>query len=161
MSGATDLSGTYGGLDGSTYYVRQTGGTNIHQPGHTIWWLGLMRDRQPVQRGTNFPIIGSNQLKPAFDANDPPCTSGQCWAFATVFRGTITESPTETVIEGDWAGVPQRTSQGSSGGHMKFFVFNHKNNHSCHAEHLSSHNRKNVRRRGYRRFTTNQNSGNQ
>jgi len=30
------------------------------------------------------------------------------------------------VIEGDWAGVPQSTSQGSSGGHMKFFVFNRK-----------------------------------
>jgi hypothetical protein len=85
-----------------------------------------MRDRQPIQRGTSFPIIGSKQLKPAFDANDPPCASGQCWAFATVFRGTVTESPTETVIEGDWAGVPQSTSQGSSGGHMKFFVFNHK-----------------------------------
>ena len=123
---ATDLSGTYGGSDGSTYYVRQTGSTNIHQLGRTIWWLGLMRDRQPMQRGTTFPIIGSNQLKPAFDANDPPCASGQCWAFATVFRGTITESPTETVIEGDWAGVPQSTSNGSSGGHMKFFVFNHK-----------------------------------
>ena len=25
--------------------------TNIHQLGHTIWWLGLMRDRQPMQRG--------------------------------------------------------------------------------------------------------------
>ena len=34
------FSGTYGGSDGSTYYVRQTGGTNIHQPGRTIWWLG-------------------------------------------------------------------------------------------------------------------------
>ena len=126
ISGWTDLSGTYGGSDGSTYYVRQTGGTNIHQPGRTIWWLGLMRDRQPIQRGTDFPIIGSKQLKPAFDANDPPCASGQCWAFATVFRGTITESPTETVIEGDWAGIPQSTSNGSSGGHMKFFVFKHK-----------------------------------
>jgi hypothetical protein len=126
ISGRTDLSGTYGGSDGSTYYVRQTGGTNIHQPGHTIWWLSLMRDRQPIQRGTTFPIIGSKQLKPAFDANDPACPFGQCWAFATVFRGTITESPTETVIEGDWAGVPQSASDGSSGGHMKFFVFNHK-----------------------------------
>ena len=126
ISGRTDLSGTYGGSDGSTYYLRQTGSTNIHQPGRTIWWLGLMRDRQPMQRGTTFPIIGSKQLKPVFDANDPPCTSGQCWAFATVFRGTITESPIETVIEGDWAGVPQSTSNGSSGGHMKFFVFNHK-----------------------------------
>ena len=126
IPGRADLSGTYGGSDGSTYYLRQTGGTNIHQLGRTIWWLGLMRDRQPMQRGTTFPIIGSNQLKPVFDANDPPCPSGQCWAFATVFRGTITESPTETVIEGDWAGVPQSTSNGSSGGHMKFFVFNHK-----------------------------------
>jgi hypothetical protein len=124
--GRTDLSGTYGGSDGSTYYLRQTGGTNIHQPGRTIWWLSLMRDRQPMQRGTTFPIIGSKQLKPAFDANDPPCPPGQCWAFATVFRGTITESPIETVIEGDWAGVPQSASNGSSGGHMKFFVFNHK-----------------------------------
>jgi hypothetical protein len=126
IPGRTDLSGTYGGSDGSTYYLRQTGGTNIHQPGRTIWWLSLMRDRQPMQRGTTFPIIGSKQLKPAFDANDPPCASGQCWAFATVFRGTITESPIETVIEGDWAGVPQSASNGSSGGHMKFFVFNHK-----------------------------------
>ena len=29
-------------------------------------------------------------------------------------------------FEGDWAGVPQSASLGSSGGHMKFFVFNHK-----------------------------------
>ena len=72
------FSGTYGGSNGSTYYLRQTGSTNIHQLGRTIWWLGLMRDRQPMQRGTTFPIIGSNQLKPAFDANDPPCPSGQC-----------------------------------------------------------------------------------
>ena len=125
-AGALNLTGTYGGSDGSTYYVRQTGGTNILQPGKTIWWLGLMRDRQPMQRGTHFPIIGSKQLKPAFDANDPPCASGQCWAFANVFKGTITESPIQTVIEGDWVGVPQSTSAGSSGGHMKFFVFNHK-----------------------------------
>ena len=124
--GSTDLTGTYGGSDGSTYYLRQTGGTNIHQLGRTIWWLGLMRDRQPMQRGTNFPIIGSKQLRLAFDANDPPCASGQCWAFGNVFKGTITESPIQTVIEGDWAGVPQSTSAGSSGGHMKFFVFNHK-----------------------------------
>jgi len=124
--GSTDLTGTYGGSDGSTYYLRQTGGTNIHQLGRTIWWLGLMRDRQPMQRGTNLPIIGSKQLKPAFDANDPPCASGQCWAFGNIFKGTITESPIQTVIEGDWAGVPQSTSAGSSGGHMKFFVFNHK-----------------------------------
>jgi hypothetical protein len=126
VQGQTDLTGTYGGSDGSTYYVRQAGSTNIHQLGRTIWWLGLMRDRQPMQRGLKFPMIGSKQLKPAFDANDPACASGQCWAFANVFKGTITESAGEAVIEGDWAGVPQSTFAGSAGGHMKFFVFNHK-----------------------------------
>jgi hypothetical protein len=125
--GAPDLTGTYGGSDGSTYYVRQTGSTNIHQLGHTIWWLGLMRDRQPMQPGTHFPIIGFKQLEPAFNFLDPPCpASNQCWAFANVFKGTITESPTQTLIEGDWAGVPQSTSAGSSGGHVRFFVTNHK-----------------------------------
>ena len=128
LQGPTDLSGTYGGSDGSTYYVRETGGTNIHQPGKTIFWLGLMRDRQPIQPGTQFPIIGSKQLKLAFDANDPACSSGQCWAFANVFKGTITDATgeAEAIIEGDWAGVPQSASLGSSGGHMKFFVFHHK-----------------------------------
>jgi len=126
VPGRMNLTGTYGGSDGSTYYVLQTGSTNIVQPGKTIWWLGLMRDREPMQRGLSSPIIGSKQLKPAFDANDPPCASDQCWAFANVFKGTITESPIQTVIEGDWVGVPQSTSAGSSGGHMKFFVFNHK-----------------------------------
>jgi len=127
VPGRMNLTGTYGGSDGSTYYVVQTGSNNILQPGKTIWWLGLMRDRQPMQHGTHFPIIGSKQLKPAFDANDPPCASGQCWAFANVFKGTITESPIQDpAIEGDWVGVPQSTSAGSSGGHMKFFVFNHK-----------------------------------
>src|SRR5262249_20825404 len=60
----------------------------------------------------------------AFDADDPPCSSSprQCWAFANVFKGTITHTPSETVIEGDWAGVPQSTGAGSSGGHVKFFV---------------------------------------
>ncbi len=118
MDARKNLTGTWGGSDGSTYYVRQIGST--------IWWLGQMRDRQPMQRGTNFPAIGALQLKSAFDAGDPPCPSQQCWAFATVFKGTITESPIQTVIDGDWAGVPQSTSAGSSGGHMKFFVFNHK-----------------------------------
>jgi len=113
-----NLTGTWGGSDGSTYYVRQIG--------NTIWWLGQVRDRQPMQRGTNFPIIGALQLAPAFNASDPPCPSQQCWAFATVFKGTITEFPIDTVIEGDWAGVPQSTSAGSNGGHVKFFVFNHK-----------------------------------
>jgi hypothetical protein len=114
------LTGAWGGSDGSTYYVRQIG--------NTIWWLGMMRDRQPIQRGTDFPIIGGKQLEPAFAADDPPCTSSstQCWAFATVFKGTITESPIQTVIDGDWAGVPQSTSLGSSGGHMQFYVYNRK-----------------------------------
>ena len=64
-------------------------------------------------------MIGSNAI-------DPSCSSGQCWAFANVFKGTITESSGETVIEGDWAGVPQSTFAGSPGGHMKFYVYNHK-----------------------------------
>jgi hypothetical protein len=126
VQGQADLNGTYGGSDGSTYYGRQTGSTNNHQLDHTIWWLGLMRDRQPMQRGAAFSMIGSKELKPVFEANDPPCASGQCWAFANVFKGTITDSPIQTVIEGDWVGVPQSTSLGSSGAHMKFFVFNHK-----------------------------------
>lgn len=115
-----NLTGAWGGSDGSTYYVRQIG--------NTIWWLGMMRDRQPTQRGTDFPIIGAKQLAPAFDAGDPPCPSSprQCWAFANAFKGTITESPIQTVIEGDWAGVPQSTSAGSTGGHIKFYVYNHK-----------------------------------
>ena len=124
VQGQTDLTGTYGGSDGSTYYVRQTGSTNIHQPGRTIWWLGLMRDRQPMQRGGS-PMIGSEQLRPVFDW-DPHCVSSQCWAFANVFRGTITESSGETTIEGDWAGAPQSTSPGTSGGHQRFSVRNHK-----------------------------------
>jgi hypothetical protein len=127
VQGQTDLTGTYGGSDGSTYYVRQTGSTNIHQLGRTIWWLGLMRDRQPTQRGTHFPIIGFEQLEPVFDFLNPPCpASNQCWAFANVFKGAITESPGQTLIEGDWVGVPQSTSAGSSGGHQTFSVRNHK-----------------------------------
>src|SRR5262249_25551789 len=113
-----NLPEAWRGSAGRTYYIRQIG--------NSLWWLGMMRDRQPTQRGTNFPIIGEKQLAPAFNAGDPPCPSQQCWAFATVFKGTITESPIQTVIEGDWAGLPQSTSAGSSGGHMKFFVFNHK-----------------------------------
>jgi hypothetical protein len=124
--GPIDLTGTYGGSDGSTYYVRQFDPTNVRPPGRAIWWLGLMRDRQPAQQGNHFPIIGSTQLKPKFDANDPPCADNQCWAFANVFTGMITESPGQTIIEGDWAGVPQSTAKGCSGGHMKFSVLNHK-----------------------------------
>jgi hypothetical protein len=109
-----NLTGTWGGSDGSTYYIRQVG--------NTIWWLGMMRDRQPIQRGADSPIIGTYQLAPAFNASDPPCSGNQCWAFANVFKGTITEDPANTIVEGDWAGVPQSTSAGSSGGHMKFYV---------------------------------------
>jgi hypothetical protein len=49
--GSADLSGTYDGSDGSTYYVRQLG--------NEIWWFGQMRDRQPMQPGTHSPMIGS------------------------------------------------------------------------------------------------------
>ena len=115
--GATDLTGTYGGSDGSTYYVRQTGSTNIHQLGRTIWWLGLMRDRQPMQRGTNFPMIGSNQRS--------SCSS-RVGHLPMSLKEQLLSPPGETIIEGDWAGVPQSTFAGSSGGHMKFVVFNHK-----------------------------------
>ncbi len=112
-----NLTGTWGApRDGSTYYIRQIG--------NTIWWLAMMRDRQPIQPGNTFAIIGSKQLQPAFDAGDPSCSSNQCWAFATVFKGTINAAG--DTIEGDWAGVPQSTAKGSSGGHMKFYVYNHK-----------------------------------
>jgi hypothetical protein len=112
-----NLTGSWGGSDGSTYYVRQIG--------NTIWWLGQMRDRQPMQRGTRSPMIGSMQLAPAFSVNDPFCASNppQCWAFANVFEGKITELPDGSAkIQGTWAGVPQSTSLGSSGGRMTFVV---------------------------------------
>ena len=112
-----NLTGAWGAArDGSTYYVRQIG--------NTIWWLGQMRDRQPIQRGTSSPIIGTYQLQAAFNAGDPACSSNQCWAFATVFKGTINAAG--DTVEGDWAGAPQSTSAGSNGGHMKFYVYNHK-----------------------------------
>jgi hypothetical protein len=113
-----NLTGTYGGSDGSTYYVRQIG--------NTVWWLGIMRDRQPIQRGSSSPIIGTNQIAAASSADDPPCSGTQCWAFANVFKGTVTEQSSQTVVEGDWTGVPQSTSPGNPGGHVKFFVYNHK-----------------------------------
>jgi hypothetical protein len=112
-----NLTGAWSGSDGSTYYVRQIG--------NTIWWMGQMRDRQPMQPGTSFPIIGGLELAPAFAASDPACSSSppQCWAFTNVFQGTLNEPPGQNgVIQGDWAGVPQSTSPGSSGGSMKFFV---------------------------------------
>ena len=130
-----NLTGAWGApRDGSTYYVRQIG--------NTVWWLGMMRDRQPIQQGTDFPIIGSYQLQPAFDLGDPSCSSNQCWAFATVFEGTINEAG--DTVEGDWAGVPQSTSAGSTGGHMKFYVYNHKIIIPATVQYFPGHHRENV-----------------
>lgn len=118
VAARSNLTGAWGGTDGSTYYVRQIG--------NTIWWLGMMRDRQPMQPGTAFPIIGYNQLQNAPDAS---CASTQCWIFANVFKGTISNnSDGSATIQGDWAGVPQSTSQGSTGSAgVTFYVnANHK-----------------------------------
>ncbi|HKV93359.1 MAG TPA: hypothetical protein VJW20_12500 [Candidatus Angelobacter sp.] len=112
-----NLTGVWGGTDGSTYYVRQIG--------NAVWWLGQLRDRQPMEPGSHFPMIGTEQLAPAFSAGDPPCSSAarQCWAFATVFAGTITGTADGgEKIQGMWAGVPQSISPGSSGGGITFVV---------------------------------------
>jgi hypothetical protein len=112
-----NLTGAWAGMDGSTYYLRQIG--------NKVWWLGMMRDRQPMQPGTHFPIIGAKQLAPEFSKNDPPCASvpAQCWAFATVFEGTVSPGAGQSeIIEGSWAGVPQSLSAGSSGGRVTFVV---------------------------------------
>ena len=112
-----NLTGTWAGLDGSTYYIRQIG--------NKVWGLGQMRDRQPMQPGNHFPIIGAQQLAPAFSKNDPPCASApaQCWAFATVLEGTVVPGAGQSeLIEGTWAGVPQSLSAGSSGGRVTFVV---------------------------------------
>lgn len=112
-----NLTGAWAGTDGSTYYIRQIG--------KTVWWLGQMRDRQPMQGGTHSPIIGSEQLAPAFSAGNPACASTptQCWAFATVFEGTITGTVGDSeIIQGAWAGVPQSVSEGSTGGRATFVV---------------------------------------
>jgi hypothetical protein len=110
----SNLTGTWGGSDGSTYYIRQVG--------NTVWWLGQMRERQPMQRGTKSPIIGSGQIAPVFSAGTPPCdTPNQCWAFANVFEGTISDLPDgSATIAGYWAGVQQSTSQGNPGGETSF-----------------------------------------
>ncbi len=112
-----NLTGTWAGEDGSTYYIRQIG--------NKVWWLGQMRDRQPMQGGTHFPIIGAKQLAPAFSAGNPSCATmpPQCWAFATVFAGTLAGTVGNSeIIEGTWAGVPQSVSEGSSGGRATFVV---------------------------------------
>ncbi|HZQ95086.1 MAG TPA: hypothetical protein VFA67_08755 [Candidatus Sulfotelmatobacter sp.] len=113
-----NLTGTWAGNDGSTYYVRQIG--------NTIWMFGQTRDKQPMQRGNSFPQIGDTALTTQFQAGDPACNSSpyQCWGFARVFTGTITEfsNGTGAQIIGQWAGVPQSSYAGSSGGSMTWFV---------------------------------------
>jgi len=112
-----NLTGTWAGSDGSTYYVRQIV--------NTIWMFGQTRDRQPMQRGSDFPQIGDIALTPQFQAGDPPCDTlpYQCWGFARVFTGTITELVQGGAqITGQWAGVPQSSYGGSSGGSMTWFV---------------------------------------
>lgn len=131
IAGRANYTGAWGGSDGSTYYIRQVG--------NTVWWLSMLRDRQPMQDGTGnnwqgcngsgspSGIIGTCQLAPAFNAGNPACDSpGQCWAFATVFKGTITHTTFKDIIDGDWVGVPQSASKGSTGGHMTFYALNNK-----------------------------------
>jgi hypothetical protein len=112
-----NLTGAWGGSDGSTYYVRQIG--------NTIWGLGMLRDRQPSQQATSYDLIGTPQVAAAaLLVGSPVCSSSmRCWMFATVFKGTITENADGTaIIQGDWAGVPQSTSPGSTGGSVKLSV---------------------------------------
>ena len=112
-----NLTGTWAGSDGSTYYVRQIG--------NTIWMFGQTRDKQPMQRGNSFPQIGDTALTAQFQAGDPPCNTSpyQCWGFARVFTGTLTEfNGTGGQIVGQWAGVPQSSYGGSSGGSMTWSV---------------------------------------
>jgi hypothetical protein len=135
-SARQNLTGAWGGSDGSTYYLRQIG--------NTIWWLGLVRDRQPMQRGTDplswaYPPISSLQLANALRANpalvdyNANCGPGTaiwgvllgaaypCWAFGNVFKGTITSQADGTaIIQGDWVGVPQSASPGNVGSSQTF-----------------------------------------
>lgn len=138
VSARQNLTGAWGGSDGSTYYLRQIG--------NTLWWLGLPRDRQPMQRGTNplgwnYPPIQSLQLANAlvadqslidFNANCGPGTAIDgvllgaaypCWAFANVFKGTITaQTDGSATIQGNWVGVPQSVSPGNVGTSQTFTV---------------------------------------
>ena len=112
-----NLTGAWGGTDGSTYYIRQIG--------NTIWFLGMLRDRQPSQQATSYDLIGTPQVAAAaLLVGSPVCSSSmRCWMFATVFKGAITDNADGTAtIQGDWAGVPQSTSPGSTGGSVKFSV---------------------------------------
>lgn len=112
-----NLTGTWAGSDGSTYYVRQIA--------NTIWMFGQTRDKQPMQRGSDFPQIGDLALTPEFQAGDPACDSSpyQCWGFARVFKGTLTEAVQGGgEITGQWVGVPQSSYGGSSGGSMVWTI---------------------------------------
>lgn len=113
-----NLTGVWGGMsDGSTYYLRHIG--------NKLWGLALIRDRAPMQYGSNSPAIGALELTPAFSKNDPPCNSSpfQCAPFAIVFEGDVTDAPDgSATIQGTWAGVPQSTTWGSSGGKITLSV---------------------------------------
>ena len=117
VSARPNLTGAWGGNDGSTYYVRQIG--------NTLWFLGLLRDRQPNQQATSYDLIGTPQVAAAaLLVGSPVCSSGtRCWMFGTVFKGTVSQnSDGTTTIQGDWAGVPQSTSPGSTGSSVTFSV---------------------------------------
>ena len=117
VTARNNLTGTWAGPDGSTYYVRQIG--------NTVWWLGMLRDRQPAQPGTSFDMIGTPQVSAAaLLFGTPDCVIGtECWMFASVMKGTITEHEDgSATIQGDWAGVPQSTSPGSTGGSVTLTV---------------------------------------
>ena len=112
-----NLTGTWGGSDGSTYYIRQIG--------NTIWGFGQLRDRQPNQQGTSYDLIGTRQVAAAgFLVGSPVCGSTmRCWMFGTVIKGTISNNADgSSTIQGDWAGAPQSTSPGSTGGSVTFGV---------------------------------------
>ncbi len=117
VSARSNLTGAWGGNDGSTYYVRQIG--------NTLWFLGLLRDREPNQQGTSYDLIGTPQLAAAaLLVGNPICPSGtRCWMFGTVFKGTVSQNSDGTAtVQGDWAGVPQSTSAGSTGSSVSFTV---------------------------------------
>jgi hypothetical protein len=87
-----NLTGTWGSSDGGTYYVRQIG--------NNISWLGLSRDKVPLQPGTGSAPI--------------PQT-------ANVFYGTITENfDGSASIHGDYVYLPQSINAGSPGGTITF-----------------------------------------
>ena len=117
VSARANLTGAWGGNDGSTYYVRQIG--------NTLWFLGLLRDRQPNQQATSYDLIGAPQVAAAgLLVGSPVCSSAtRCWMFGTVFKGTVSQnSDGSATIQGNWAGVPQSTSPGSTGSSVSFSV---------------------------------------